>query len=166
MKIDGQPLDPTTDAEALWWRGYAPFWGTVFGARQDFGAGGHTWLAFGIEGLAPYWFELQATGYVGEDGRLAARLKGSYDLLFTNRLILSPELESNAYSRAEPERGLGSGAGNVEVGLRLRYEVRRKFAPYVGYVWERSLAGTADLARAEGGPVTERRFVAGLRLWW
>lgn len=166
LKFEEQPLDSTTDAEALWWRAWAPFWGSVLGVRQDFGAGAHTWLAFGIEGLAPYWFELEATGYVAEDGRLSARFKGAYDLLFTNRLILTPELEANVYSRAETERGLGSGAGNVELGLRLRYEIRRKFAPYAGYVWERSFAGTADLARAENEPVNERRWVAGLRLWW
>ncbi|EMJ4931669.1 copper resistance protein B [Pseudomonas aeruginosa] len=166
LKIGGQPVDPETGAEALWWRAYAPFWGTVLGVRQDLGVGSHSWLAAGVEGLAPYWFELQATAYVGEDGRLSARFKGSYDLLFTNRLILTPGIEANVYSRSEPERGLGSGVSNVEFGLRLRYEVRRKFAPYVGYVWGRSFAGTADLAREEGEDVSERRFVAGLRLWW
>ncbi|MDD3762924.1 MAG: copper resistance protein B [Nevskiales bacterium] len=166
LKIEEQAIDSTTDAELLWWRGYTPFWGTVLGVRQDFGAGAHSWLAFGIEGLAPYWFELEATGYVGEDGRLSARFKGAYDLLFTNRLILTPEIESNVYSRTERERGLSSGVGNVELGLRLRYEIRRKFAPYVGYVWERSFAGTADLARDEGENPSEHRVVAGLRLWW
>lgn len=166
LKTGGQQVDPTTDLEALWWRAYSPFWGTQLGVRQDFGPGAHTWIAFGVEGLAPYWFEVGATGYVGDDGRLSARLLASYDLLFTNRLILTPELESNVYSRAENDRGLGSGLGNVELGLRLRYEIRRKFALYLGYVSERSFAGTADRRRAEGEPVTERRFVAGVRLWF
>lgn len=165
LKIDGQEVDPTTDIEVLWWRASSPFWGTVLGARRDLGPGAHTWLAFGIEGLAPFWFEVQATGYLGDDGRLSARLKASYDLLFTNRLVLTPELESNVYSRAESDRGLGKGLGNMEVGLRLRYELHRKFAPYIGFVWERSLGDTAHLRRAEGEPVTERRFVAGVRLW-
>ena len=164
LAIDGA-TDPTTGVEALWWHGSSAFWGTVVGIRQDFGPGAHTWLAFGIEGLSPYWFELQATGYVGDDGRLSARLKGSYDLLFTNRLILATALESNVYSKAEPDRALAAGVGNVELGLRLRYEFSRKFAPYVGYVWERSYAGTADLRRARGEPVTEHRLVAGVRLW-
>jgi len=166
LKIGGQQVDPTTDVEALWWRAYSPFWGTQLGVRQDFGSGAHTWIAFGVEGLAPYWFELQATGYVGDDGRLSARVTASHDLLFTNRLILTPEVESNFYSKAEPGRSLGAGVGNVELGLRLRYEIRRKFAPYVGYVWERSFAGTADRRRVDGEPVTERRFVAGVRLWF
>ena len=165
LGIKGEQVDPTTGVEALWWRARSPFWGTVLGARQDVGPGAHTWLAFGVEGLAPYWFEVQATGYVGDDGRFSGRLKASYDLLFTNRLILTPTLESNVYSKTEPDRELGKGLGNLELGLRLRYEVRRKFAPYIGYVWERSFAGTADARRSQGAPVTEFRFVAGVRVW-
>lgn len=165
LKVPGE-LDPTTSGEVLWWRPLTAFFGTQLGVRQDFGAGAHTYLAAGIEGLAPYWFEIEATAYVGEDGRLSARLKGSYDILFSNRLILTPNLETNFYSKAEEERALGSGLGNVEGGLRLRYEFSRKFAPYIGYVWERSYAGTADRRRAEGDPVSEHRVVAGIRMWW
>lgn len=165
LKVPGE-IDPTTSGELLWWRPYAAFWGTQLGLRQDFGAGAHNYLAAGVEGLAPYWFEVEATGYVGENGRLLARFKASYDLRFTNRLILTPGLEANAYSKAEDERGLGAGLGNLEGGLRLRYELHRKFAPYAGYVWERSFAGTADRRRAEGDPVNEHRFVAGIRMWW
>ena len=165
LKVPGE-LDPTTSGEALWWRPYSAFWGTQLGVRQDLGSGAHTYLAFGVEGLAPYWFLVEATGYVGDDGRLSARFKVSYDLRLTNRLILTPNLEANAHSKAEDERGLGSGLGNVEGGLRLRYEAQRKFAPYVGYVWERSFSGTADRRRAEGDPVNEHRFVAGVRVWW
>ena len=87
-------VDFTTGIEALWWHAVSPFWGTALGVHQDVGTGSHTSLAFGIEGLSPYWFELEATGYVAEDGRMSARLKGSYDLLLTNRLILTPEAES------------------------------------------------------------------------
>ena len=159
-------LDPTTSGEVLWWRPYSPFWATQLGIRQDFGVGAHTYLAFGIEGLAPYWFIIEATGYVGDDGRLSARFKLSYDLRLTNRLILTPNVEANAYSEAEEERNLGSGLGNIEWGLRLRFEVHRKFAPYLGYVWERSFSGTADRRQAEGEPVNEHRFVSGFRIWF
>jgi len=165
LKVPGE-LDPTTSCEVLWWRPYSAYWGTQFGVRQDFGDGAHTYLAFGVEGLAPYWFILEATGYVGEDGRLAARFKLSYDIRWTNRLIMTPNLEANAYSKAEEERNLGSGLGNVELGLRVRYEFHRKFAPYAGYVWERSFSGTADMRRADGDPVNEHRFVAGFRVWF
>jgi copper resistance protein B len=165
QKIPGENLDPTTGAEALWWYAVAPFWGSQLGVRQDFGPGAHTYLAVGVEGLAPRWFDIQVTGYIGDGGRLSARFKGSYDMRFTNRLILAPSLEANVYSKSDIERGLGAGLGNIEAGLRLRYEVHRKFAPYIGYVWERSFAGSANLRRAEGSPVHERRFVAGIRVW-
>ncbi len=166
QKISGQRLDPETTVEALWWHAYSPFWGRTVGIRRDLGPGARTWAALGVEGLAPYWFDVQLTGYVGDDGRVAARLKASYDMLLTNRLILTPQLESNVYSKTAADRRLGSGVSNVELGLRLRYEVARKFAPYVGFVWERAFSGTAEFQRAEGEPVTERRFVAGVRLWW
>ena len=165
LKVPGE-LDPTTSGEVLWWRPSSAFWGTHVGIRQDFGSGAHTYLAFGVEGLTPYWLIVEATGYVGEDGRLSARLKLSYDVRFTNRLILTPNLEANAYSESEDERNLGAGLGNLEWGLRVRYEVHRKFAPYAGYVWERSFSGTADRRRAEGEPVNEHRFVAGFRMWF
>lgn len=165
LKVPGE-LDPTTSGEVLWWRPYTAFWGTQLGLRQDFGAGAHTWLAAGLEGLTPFLFKVEATGYVGDDGRLSARLKAAYDVRLTHRLILVPSIEANAYSESENERGLGTGLGNVEVGLRLRYELHRKFAPYVGYVWERAFAGTADRRRAAGDPVNEHRFVAGVRMWW
>ncbi|WP_299697458.1 copper resistance protein B [Hydrocarboniphaga sp.] len=165
LKLPGE-IDPTTSAEVLWYRPTAAFWGTQLGLRQDFGAGAHTYLAAGIQGLAPYLFQIEATGYVGDDGRLSARIKLAYDMRLTNRLFMVPSIEANAYSEPENERGLGAGLGNVEGGLRLRYELHRKFAPYVGYVWERSFDGTADRRRAEGGSIDERRFVAGIRMWW
>lgn len=165
LKVPGE-LDPTTSGEVLWWRPYSAFWGTQLGLRQDFGAGAHTYLAAGVEGLAPYLFKVEATGYVGDDGRLSARLKTAYDMRLTNRLILVPSIEANAYSESENQRGLGTGLGNIEGGLRLRYELHRKFAPYVGFVWERAFAGTADRRRAAGDPVNEHRFVAGVRMWW
>jgi len=165
QKVPGENLDPTSGAEALWWHAVTPFWGSQLGLAQDFGPGAHTYLAVGVEGLAPRWFDIQVTGYVGDDGRLSARFKGSYDMRFTNRLIFAPSLEANIYSKPDIERGLGAGLGNIEAGLRLRYELRRKFAPYIGYVWERSFAGSANLRRVQVSPLHERRFVAGVRVW-
>lgn len=163
--INGVP-DQTTSAEALWWRPFRPFWATLLGVRQDFGPGSRTHLAFGVEGLAPYWFDLQATGYVDYDGRVSARLKGSYDLRLTNRLILTPEAETNVYSKANPRRVLGAGVADIELQARLRYEFSRKFAPYVGFDWDRALGDTAKLARRLGGePVSDGRLVIGLRMW-
>lgn len=166
LKAGGGAVDAETGAEALWWHASGPFWGTTLGVRQDFGPGAHSWLAAGVEGLAPYWFKVELTGYVSTEGTFAARAKASYDVLLTNRLIATPSAETNLYSRRQADRGLGGGVSNVELGLRVRYEFQRKFAPYVGLVWERSFGRTADFKRLEDEPVTERRLVAGVRLWW
>ncbi len=165
LKVPGE-LDPTSSAEVLWWRPYSPFWGTQLGIRQDIGPDARTYLAAGIEGLSPYRFKIEATAYLGDDARMSARLKASYDILLSNRLILTPSAEANLYSQSDDARGLGAGLGILEGGLRLRYEVQRKFAPYVGYVWERAFSGTARRRRAEGAPVNEHRFVVGFRIWF
>ncbi|MBB3892952.1 copper resistance protein B [Phenylobacterium haematophilum] len=165
-KVSGSKLEANSDLEAMWWHAYSPFWGRVAGVRRDIGPGAHTWLAAGVEGLAPYWFDVEVTGYLGDDGRLSARLKASQDLRLTNRLVLTPQGETNLYSRSEKARGVGDGVSNVELGIRLRYVMSRRFAPYVGYVWDRSLGATADLKRADGDAAMDRRFVAGVRLLW
>ena len=87
------------------------------------------------EGLAPYWFDVEATAYVGPSGRTAARVELQYDLLFTQRLILQPNMEFSLYGKSDPERGIGSGFSTLDLGLRLRYEIRRQFAPYLGVVF-------------------------------
>ncbi|MCX7512196.1 copper resistance protein B [Frateuria sp. STR12] len=154
------------DAEVLWSHAVAAFWNTELGVREDLGEGPNRhWAAFGIQGLAPYWFELQLTGYMGPHGRTAARLRAEYELLFTQRLVLQPELEVNAYGKADPARGLGSGVSDATLGLRLRYEIGRQFAPFLGVEWTRRFAGTAESARSRGESPSERRWVAGVRLW-
>jgi len=157
------------DVEAFYSRAVAPFWDFQVGLRHDFkGATQATrdWAAVGFKGLAPYRFEVDATAYVGNSGRTAAQLKAEYDLLFTQRLILTPEVELNAFGKKDPQRGVGAGLSNLDVGLRLRYEIRREFAPYVGVVWTRKYGGTADYARADGEAVTDTQWVVGVRAWW
>ena len=155
------------DIEALWSHAIATFWDSTLGVRHDFGNGpSRNWAAFGVQGLAPYWFDIEATGYVGAGGRTAARFKAEYELLFTQRLILQPEFEANLYGRSDPARGLGSGLSDASLGLRLRYEIRREFAPYIGVVWQRVFGGTADFRRAENKSVFERQIVAGVRVWF
>jgi copper resistance protein B len=170
IKTEGERVGGTTQdarADLLWDRNFSRWWSVQAGARQDFGAGpSRTWAAIGVQGLAPYWFNTEATFYVGEQGRTAARLKTEYELLLTQRFILQPEAEANLYGKADPARQLGSGLSDLQVGLRLRYEVRREFAPYVGVVWARSFGGTADGVRASGGRVSDVQFVAGLRVWF
>lgn len=153
--------------ELMWDRIISSWWSIQGGVRQDFGEGpSRTWADIGIQGLAPYFFEIDAAIYVGEQGRTAARFSGEYDMLITQRLILQPELEFELYGKDDPENGIGSGLSDVEVGLRLRYEIRREFAPYIGVHWERKFGETADLARDEGEDVNDLLFVAGLRAWF
>ena len=155
------------DVEALWSHAAAAYWDTQLGVRRDFGGGpARSWAAFGVQGLAPYWFGLQATGYAGASGRTAARVRVDYDLRFTQRLILQPEAEANLYGKDDPQRRLGRGLSDVQFGLRLRYEIRRWFAPYVGVNWLRRVGNTAGYARQDRQPVLDRQLVAGVRLWF
>lgn len=158
----------TEDAELqlLYGRSVGPWWDVVAGVRQDFKPESpQTWAAFGVQGMALYAFEAEATAFVGENGQTAARLEGDYDILLTNRLILQPTAEANFYGKNDSERGVGSGLANTELGLRLRYEIVREFAPYIGISWSRSYGNTADMLRDEGEDVEEARFVAGIRMW-
>jgi copper resistance protein B len=154
------------EVELLWDRVAGRWWSTQLGVRHDWAQRGPSrdWLALGVQGLAPYFFEIEATAYVGEAGRTAFRLKASYELLLTQRLILQPQLELEANGKDEPERASMSGLADFELGLRLRYEIRREFAPYVGVAWERALGNTGDLRRASGSDISAVSAVAGLRL--
>ena len=143
--------------EALWSHAITPFWDLQLGARRDFGTGPkRNWAAFGIEGMLPYRIELEATGYVGPSGRTALGLKAEYDLLLTQRLVFTPELEASLYGKSDSERGIGSGLSSGSLSLRLRYEVTRQFAPYVGVSFERKFGQTADYASGRRRPFANR----------
>jgi copper resistance protein B len=157
------------DAEAhvLYGKQFSRWWDVVMGVRQDIRPGpGRTWAAFGVQGLAPYWFQIEATGYAGESGRTQARVEVEYELLFTNRLALQPLVEMNVVGKSDPERGLGRGLSTSEAGFRLRYEFAREFAPYAGILWTRRWGQTADMARESGRAVARTRFVGGVRVWF
>ncbi|HEY0179904.1 MAG TPA: copper resistance protein B [Dokdonella sp.] len=155
------------DAELLWSHAAAAFWDLALGVRDDFGRGpDRRWAAFGVQGLAPYWLDVQATAYVGEQGRTALRFESEYELRLTRRLVLQPRFELNAYGKADPARRLGAGVSDAELGLRLRYEIRRELAPYVGVEWRRRFGATAAYARAAGDDAFDAELVAGLRLWF
>lgn len=155
------------DATLVWSHAVSAFWDAQLGVRHDFGTGpAREWAAVGVQGLAPYWFEIEATAYAGPGGRTAARFRAEYELLFTQRLVLQPEIEVNAYGTSDEARDIRAGVSSIEAGLRLRYEIRRSVAPYVGIAWQRLTGGTADLASDQGRRVTDRRWVAGIRLWF
>jgi len=170
LRAEGSSDAGSTDegqAHVLWGRQFARWWDLVAGMRQDFDRGdAQTWAAVGVQGLAPYWFEIEATGYIGAEGRTQARIDLDYELLLTNRWILQPRVEVNLAGKADPQRHLGAGLTTTDIGLRLRYELRREFAPYLGVMWRRQWQGTAELAEEAGEPAGGPRFVAGLRFWW
>jgi copper resistance protein B len=170
LKLDGTRTDGrlrTARAEALWDHAWTAFWDTQIGVRHDTGEGpGRTWAALGVQGLAPYWFDVEATLYAGSGGRSAARLEVSYELLLTQKLILKPDIEVNAYGKNDVDRLIGAGLSNIEAGLRLRYEFRRQFAPYIGIDWNRRIGDTADIVRAHGEAALDREIVAGVRVWF
>jgi len=124
------------------------------------------WAAFGIQGLAPYFFDLEVTGFVSGEGHLAGKLEASYDLLLTQRLILQPQIELNLYSKSDPPRLVGAGFSDIDTGLRLRYEFSRTFAPYLGLVYEGKFGQTANFARQAGESTSDVRFVFGIRTWF
>jgi copper resistance protein B len=170
IKTEGERVAGITQGasvDVLFDRVVGRWWNAQGGIRQDFGRGpARTWLALGLQGLAPYWLDAEATFYVGEEGRTAVRLKADYDLLLTQRLVLQPYGEANIYSKSDAEREVGSGLSDLELSLRLRYEVRREFAPYLGVGWFKRFGTTAGLARAAGEGSDEVQLVAGLHIWF
>jgi copper resistance protein B len=170
LRSEGERVDGTTEAadvELLYGRSVARWWDVVAGVRHDFDPGSsQSWAALGIVGLAPQKFEIEATAYVGDSGRTALRFEAGYELLLTNRLIARPLLELNLLGKDDPARGLGAGVTVAEVGVRVRYEITRRFAPYIGVTCERAYGETADLRRSGGEDVDDTRVVAGVRAWF
>jgi len=170
VKSEGEAVDGILDeaeVQVLYTRTFSRWWDWVAGVRHDMRPSPqHTWLAFGVQGLAPQWFEIDLTGYVGTSGHTAARLEVEYELLLTNRLVLQPLIELSVAGKDDPDRGIGAGLSTGEVGFRVRYEVRREVAPYAGVVWHRKLFGTADFAQAGGREIGGWHVVAGLRAWF
>ena len=165
-QVESGHLDDV-EAHLLYGRPVARWWDVVVGVRQDVQPGpAQTWGAFGLQGLAPYWFEVEVTGYISEGGRTAARFEADYELLLTNRLVLRPLVEVDLYGKSHAERGIGAGLSSTDIELRLRYEFRRELAPYVGVTWNRLFGETRNLAEAGGVATSRMRFVGGLRLWY
>jgi copper resistance protein B len=168
LKAEGEVNDGRLQearTELLWGHAVAAYWNTQLGVRYDSGIGpGRGWLAFGLQGLAPYWFEVDTAVYISEAGHTALRLDVEYELLLTQKLILQPRIEADFYGKRDARRGVGAGLSSLSLGVRLRYEIRRAFAPYLGIEWAGKYGDSADFARAVGEDDKETRLVAGLRL--
>ena len=156
------------ELQALYSRAVTPFWDVQAGVRQDFRPDGEdtTHLVVGLQGLAPYWWEIDAAAFLSTEGDLTVRVEAEYDQRITKRLILQPRFEIDASASDIPELEIGSGLSSVEAGLRLRYEFRKEFAPYIGVEWSRSFGDTADYIEARGGEPEDTRFVVGLKAWF
>jgi copper resistance protein B len=137
------------------------------GVRTDLDSGpARVWAAIGMEGLAPYTFDIEPTLYFRDGGNVAGRLSGSYNLRITQRLILQPQIELNFYSQRDPARGIGAGLSNLDSGMRLGYQISRKFAPYIGFTYSENYGETARFARQAGTVLScSRCFVFGIWAW-
>ena len=153
--------------ELYWSRPISTYFDAQLGGRYDLDdAPGRGWAALGVEGFAPYYFTVAAHAYVGDRGRAAVKLEGSNEIRLTQRLILEPQAELNIYTQDDPARSIGAGLSDLDAGLRLRYEISRKFGPYVGLTYARKFGRTADYARAEGERADDLRLTAGVRSWF
>jgi copper resistance protein B len=164
-RVDG--ITEEAEVQFLYSRAVAPFWDFQAGWRRDIKPDpDRDYLALGFKGLAPYLFEVDAGVFIGESGQIGARLDAEYEYMFTQKLVLSPEIELNAYSKDDEAVGIGSGLSDMALGLRLRYEIRREFAPYIGVNWTKKFGQTADFARADGEDASDVQIVAGIRAWF
>ncbi len=170
FKTDGERTAGSTDEaelQFLYSKAIARYWDFQVGVRHDFEPSpSRSWAAIGFKGLAPYFFDIDAAAFIGESGRTALRFEAEYELLLTQRLILTADSEINLYGQNDPNVGVGAGLSDLEAGLRLRYEIRREFAPYIGINWSRLFGNTADFARITGEKSSETQLVIGLRAWF
>jgi copper resistance protein B len=159
------------EVQLYYGRHVAPYWDLLIGVRQDvvFGSGRNrdrTFAVVSLEGLSPYRFELEPSLFVSDSGDLSARFTATTDWFLTQRLVAQPRFEINVAASGARGFGVRSGVNDVELGLRLRYEIRREAAPYVGVSWVRRVGDTADLARSRGEGESDLAFVAGMRFWF
>ncbi|ALC16294.1 copper resistance protein B precursor [Desulfuromonas soudanensis] len=173
LKSEGEVLlnDSTrveeAEIELLYSRNISKFWDVQAGLRHDFAPHpARTFAALGMQGLAPYWFEIDATAYLSEDGDLSAKFEAEYELLLTQRLVLIPRMEAGLSLQDVPEYQQWQGVTDLTLGARLLYHFRREFAPYLGVTWNRKVGKTAHNVKKDGGDIDDSGVVAGLRFWF
>jgi copper resistance protein B len=162
--IKNGELDAHT--ELYWSHAYAAYWDSLLGVRFDHGHHNRQWLAAGVEGLAPYMFEVKAKAFMDSDARLAAKLEIKRELLFTQDLELEPKLEAKAFSSKDTDYNEGAGLAELKLGMRLKYHFKPEFAPYIGVQWQQKLGETADMARESGQSASSTQWLAGLSFWF
>ncbi|RYY29373.1 MAG: copper resistance protein B [Sphingomonadales bacterium] len=165
-EIEGEFRDkPEAELQLLYSRAIGPYFDLQAGVRQDIGQPrNRSYAVLGLEGLAPYWFEVEGALFLSNRGELSARIEGNYDARITQRLVLQPAAEIEFAAQDSPVLRQGSGLSQIELGLRLRYEIEREFAPYAGVEWSQRFGGTRRYAIADGEATSRLRVVAGIRL--
>ncbi|WDF95976.1 MULTISPECIES: copper resistance protein B [Aeromonas] len=170
FKSDGEYKNSLQETENQILYGYAisSYWDVLMGARYDTykARSDKGWLALGIQGLAPYWFELDSSLFVDSHGLALLSLEAEYDLLLTQKLILQPQVSVNIYSKDDSDMSVGRGVSDLSAGLRLRYEINRQFAPYIGVEWKTLAGGTYDIAKDNEESTSDTRFITGARFWF
>lgn len=154
------------EVQALYSKAFAPFWDVQAGIRHDIAGPDTTHAVIGVQGLAPYMFEIDAALFLSHRGDMTARIEAEIDQRITQRLILQPRIEVNLAAKDIPELGIGAGLDQIEIGARLRYEVRREFAPYIGVERSWRTGNGADFARVRGEDNSATSLVAGIRFWF
>lgn len=154
------------EVQALWSHAISPYFNAQAGLRYDVKPDDLVHGVIGIQGLAPYWWELDAAAFISDNGDVTARIEAENDFRLTQRLILQPRIEFELAAQDIPERDVGAGLSHLDAGLRLRYEGKREVAPYIGVEWQRNFGETANLTEASGGNSEQTVFVIGLRLWF
>ena len=169
LKSEGETHDGDLDSaevQLLYSRNISTFFDAQLGVRYDFEPERAAYLVAGLQGLAPYQFETEAAAFLSENGDLSFRYEQSLDLLLTQRLVVEPEIELEAFARDVPDQAVGAGLSEVEASLRVRYEITRKFVPYAEVAYQRLLGETSVLARKRGEDPEATTLRAGLRLWF
>ena len=170
IKSEGERLHGDTENaefQLLYSRAVDANWDLQLGLRHDSKPEPtRDWFAIGFYGLAPYFFEVDSAVFVNDDGQVNLRVDVEYELMLTQKWVLAPEVKVNWFSKDDDDLDIGSGFADIEAGLRLRYEITRQIAPYIGIHYERLLGNTRDIARAEGEDTGDTQAVAGIRFWF
>lgn len=170
FKTEVERIDNTIEEhklQMLYSRAIAPYWDFQLGLRRDFKPlPKKDWLAIGFTGVAPYFIETDVALFINDEGQSHLAIQAEYELMLSQRLVLSPEVEANLFAKNEPQEGVGKGLSDAKFSLRLAYEIKREFAPYIGVNYRRHFGNSVDLIAANGEDTDETQLVAGLRIWF
>ena len=170
FKTEGERVDGETEessSQLLLSHAVHPFWDVQGGLTYDTTPeANRTYATIGVQGVAPFYIETDASLSFGKDNQAKLSASFEHEMMLTQRWVLIPEIEFDAYAKDDEEMGIGSGLSEVEAGIRLGYEIKREFMPYIGINWGKKFGNTADLATAEGEDVSESMFVVGIHAWY